>query len=47
MTLRRRGYMMESVKKGPMRRAGISGLSYRIESEGSKKYLVSFITRQG
>jgi len=39
MGLRRRGYLAEAIKKGPLKKTGIPGLSYRIDSEGSKKRL--------
>lgn len=39
MGLRRRTYLSEAIKKGALRKTGIPGLSYRIDSKGSKKYL--------
>jgi hypothetical protein len=39
MSLRRRSYLAEAIKKGALRKTGIPGLSYRIDSKGSKKYL--------
>ena len=47
MSLRRRSYLEEAVKKGPLRKTGIDGLSYRIETTGSKKKLVMVHDKTG
>jgi len=47
MGLRRRGYLAEAIKKGALRKTGIPGLSYRIDSKGSKKYLVIIHDKTG